>query len=98
AVGARFSADAMRRAQALTWDATAKIAELVRPGMRESEAISAGKALLAALGMERIWHPVQIRFGHNTLRTFGEPSQDDPVLGADDIYSRWSRTIGAPSG
>lgn len=86
AVGAKFSVDAMRRAQALTWEATQKIAELIRPGMRESEALAASKALLASLGMERIWHPVLIRFGHNTLRTFGEPSQDDPVLGADDIY------------
>ena len=86
AVGANFSAEAMRHAQALTWAATEKIAEIIRPGMCESGALSAGKALLASLGMERIWHPVLIRFGHNTLRTFGEQSQDDPILGDDDIY------------
>lgn len=86
AVGARFSADAMRRAQALTWTATEKIAEIIHPGMRESEALSASNKLLASLGMERIWHPVLIRFGHNTLRTFGEQSRDDLILGEDDIY------------
>lgn len=86
AVGAKFSAAAMRRAQALTWEAAEKIAALIKPGMRESEAITASKALLDTLGMDRIWHPVLIRFGKNTLRTFGERSNDDPVLGEDDIY------------
>ncbi|VVE69058.1 (Fe-S)-binding protein [Pandoraea captiosa] len=86
AVGAKFSADAMKRAQALTWDATEKIAAIIRPGMRESEAIAASKALLGTLGMDRIWHPVLVRFGENTLRTFSERSENDPVLGEDDIY------------
>ncbi|VVE88338.1 M24 family metallopeptidase [Pandoraea bronchicola] len=86
AVGAKFSAAAMQRAQALTWEATEKIAALIKPGMRESEAITASKTLLGTLGMDRIWHPVLIRFGENTLRTFSERSDNDPVLGDDDIY------------
>lgn len=86
AVGAAFSAAAMQRAQALTWDAVERIAAMVKPGMRESEAIEATKALLGDLGMERIWHPVKLRFGKNTVLTFSEPSPDDPVLGDDDIY------------
>lgn len=86
AVGAKFSAAAMQRAQALTWDATEKISALIKPGMRESEAIAASKALLGELGMDRIWHPVLIRFGKNTRLTFSERSDDDPVLGDDDIY------------
>ncbi|MEF3067264.1 M24 family metallopeptidase [Pandoraea apista] len=86
AVGAKFSAAAMQRAQALTWEAAEMIAAIVKPGMRESEAIAASKALLETLGMDRIWHPVLIRFGENTLRTFSERSDNDPVLGNDDIY------------
>ncbi|WP_454688706.1 M24 family metallopeptidase [Achromobacter aloeverae] len=86
AVGAAFSAAAMRHAQARTWEATERIAALIRPGMRESEAIAASKEMLAACGMDRIWHPVLIRFGANTLLTFGERPETDPVLGDDDIY------------
>ncbi|MCE4063262.1 M24 family metallopeptidase [Pandoraea sputorum] len=86
AVGTKYSTEAMQRAQALTWEATEKIAAMIKPGMRESEAIAASKTLLGTLGMDRIWHPVLIRFGENTLRTFSERSDNDPVLGDDDIY------------
>ncbi|VVE26889.1 M24 family metallopeptidase [Pandoraea commovens] len=86
AVGTKYSVETMQRAQALTWEATEKIAAMIKPGMRESEAIAASKTLLGTLGMDRIWHPVLIRFGENTLRTFSERSDNDPVLGDDDIY------------
>ncbi|MFK0379052.1 M24 family metallopeptidase [Pandoraea sp. NPDC090278] len=86
AVGTKYSVEAMQRAQALTWEATEKIAAMIKPGMRESEAVAASKTLLGTLGMDRIWHPVLIRFGENTLRTFSERSDNDPVLGDDDIY------------
>jgi hypothetical protein len=54
--------------------------------MRESEARALGQQVLEALGMQRIWHPTHIRFGANTLKTFKQRSDGDPVLGADDIY------------
>ncbi|QGZ58130.1 M24 family metallopeptidase [Paraburkholderia acidiphila] len=86
AVGEKFSADAMEHARVMTWKAIEQIAAAVRPGMRESEATAQSKAILEALGMDRIWHPVLIRFGENTLRIFKERSEGDPVLGADDIF------------
>lgn len=76
----------MAHARAMTWKAVEQIAAAIRPGMRESEANARGKAILQVLGMDRIWHPVLIRFGENTLRTFKEPSEGDPVLGANDIF------------
>jgi Xaa-Pro aminopeptidase len=36
--------------------------------------------------MQRIWHPVLVRFGANTLKIFKEPSEGDPILGEDDLY------------
>ncbi len=45
-----------------------------------------GKRVLAELGMDRIWHPLLIRFGANTLKTFKQRSDGDPVLGDDDIF------------
>jgi Xaa-Pro aminopeptidase len=54
--------------------------------MRESEAQLRGKQILSELGMDRIWHPLLIRFGANTLKTFKQRSDGDPVLGDKDIF------------
>ncbi|HKT96238.1 MAG TPA: M24 family metallopeptidase [Paraburkholderia sp.] len=86
AVGEHFSPDAMEHARVMTWKAVQHIAAAVRPGMRESEANARAKSILQVLGMERIWHPVIVRIGENTLRTFRERSAGDPVLGTNDIF------------
>jgi Xaa-Pro aminopeptidase len=86
AVGEKFSHTAMEYARVMTWKAVEQIAAAIRPGMRESEANLQAKAVLQVLGMDRIWHPVLIRVGENTLRTFKERSGSDPVLGENDIF------------
>jgi Xaa-Pro aminopeptidase len=86
AVGTPFSAAAMEHARVKTWQAVENIAAAIKPGMLESEANAQGRAILQQMGMDRIWHPVLIRFGENTLRTFKERSQSDPALGEHDIF------------
>ncbi|MCU0120892.1 aminopeptidase P family protein [Pseudomonas sp. B2M1-30] len=86
AVGERFVLESMRHAQQLTWKAVDEIARVIKPGMLESEAQAQGKQILAQLGMDRIWHPLLIRFGANTLKTFKQRSDGDPVLGEEDIF------------
>ncbi|MDQ0669776.1 M24 family metallopeptidase [Pseudomonas sp. W2I6] len=86
AVGVAYSIDSMRYAQAMTWRAIEALSKLIRPGMLESEARELGKKVLADLDMQRIWHPLLVRFGANTLKTFKERSDGDPVLGENDIY------------
>ncbi|MFJ3485074.1 M24 family metallopeptidase [Pseudomonas sp. NPDC090202] len=86
AVGAIYDIEAMRHAQAMTWKAIELMAERIKPGMRESEAVALGKQVLAELDSQRIWHPVLVRFGGNTLKTFKQRSDDDPLLGEDDIF------------
>ncbi|KEZ04557.1 (Fe-S)-binding protein [Burkholderia sp. MSh2] len=86
AVGEAFSLDAMQHARTMTWEAVDAIAAGVRPGMRESEANALGLRVLGELGMDRIWHPVLVRFGENTLKKFNERSTGDPVLADDDIF------------
>ncbi|WP_395611031.1 M24 family metallopeptidase [Pseudomonas sp. B22129] len=86
AVGAAYSIDAMRHAQAMTWQAIDNLAQRIRPGMLESEARELGKQLLAELDTQRIWHPLLVRFGANTLKTFKQRSDGDPVLGENDIF------------
>ncbi|MBI0330222.1 M24 family metallopeptidase [Burkholderia plantarii] len=86
AVGEHFSMDAMRHAREMTWRAVEAMRGEVRAGMRESEANARCKTLLGEMGMDRLWHPVLIRFGENTLKTFAERAQTDPVLADDDIF------------
>ncbi|WP_236201975.1 M24 family metallopeptidase [Pseudomonas pseudonitroreducens] len=86
AVGANYALESMQYAQARTWEAVDAIAAAIRPGMTELEAVAIGKQVLADLGMERIWHPLLIRFGANTLKTFKQRSEGNPALGTDDIF------------
>lgn len=86
AVGEAYSIDSMRYAQAQTWRAIEALAARIKPGVSESQARALGKQVLLELDMERIWHPLLVRIGANTLKTFGQRSEGDPVLGDDDIY------------
>jgi Xaa-Pro aminopeptidase len=86
AVGEHYSLDAMQHARTMTWNAVDAIAAEVRPGMAESEANALALRILKDLGMDRIWHPVLVRFGENTLRTFKQRSNGDPVLADNDIF------------
>lgn len=86
AVGETYSIESMKFAQAMTWRAIDELSARIRPGMLESEARALGKQVLVELDMQRIWHPMLIRFGANTLKTFKQPSEGDPALGEEDIY------------
>ncbi|NUT77936.1 aminopeptidase P family protein [Pseudomonas sp. C1C7] len=86
AVGEHYQLETMRYAQQMTWKAIERIAAVITPGMHESEAQLRAKEILAELGMDRIWHPLLVRFGANTLKTFKQRSEGDPVLGEDDIF------------
>jgi Xaa-Pro aminopeptidase len=86
AVGSRFALESMKYARDKTWEVVDRMGQLVQPGMLESEAIAECKKVLSELGMERIWHPILVRFGQNTLKTFKERSDGDPRLNDDDIF------------
>ncbi|MGE8149679.1 M24 family metallopeptidase [Pseudomonas vancouverensis] len=86
AVGERYVLETMRHAQQMTWEAVERIARAMVPGMRESEAQLRGKEILVGMGMDRIWHPLLIRFGANTLKTFKQRSEGDPQLAENDIF------------
>lgn len=86
AVGPSYSLASMQHAQAMTWQAIELLSRRITPGMLESQARELGKQVLQELDMQRIWHPLLVRFGANTLKTFKQRSEGDPVLGEDDIY------------
>lgn len=85
--GAAFDATQLLHVRSLTRDAIARIAASVRPGMLEEQAVEQARDILAEAGMLRGWHDVYVRFGRNTTKTFGAPSEPGVVLGDDDIFS-----------
>lgn len=86
AVGQRFDPALMQRARDLSWAALRGIRERMHPGISEDEARAEAMQVFAGLGMERLWHPVIIRIGPNTTRTYRQPSQPDVRLGENDSY------------
>ncbi|WP_297510024.1 M24 family metallopeptidase [uncultured Caulobacter sp.] len=85
-VGQAFSLDAMIAARDLTFEAVRRIAAGIQPGMTEARAHDHAEAVLAAMGMERLWHKSIIRFGEGTLDTFLALMEPERTLGADDIF------------
>jgi Xaa-Pro aminopeptidase len=86
AVGLAFDPAKMLRARTLSWAALRGIRERMRPGINEEEARQEAAKVFTALGMERLWHPVIIRIGPNTTKTYRERSMPDVRLGENDIY------------
>lgn len=86
AVGPRFDPALMQHAREQSWTALRGIQARMRPGISEDEAHAEAMQVFAQLGMERLWHPVIIRIGPNTTRTYREPSLPDVRLGENDSY------------
>jgi Xaa-Pro aminopeptidase len=86
AVGNRFDPRLMQHARERTWAALQGIRERMRPGISEDEARAEAAEVFQALGMDRLWHPVIIRIGPNTTKTYRERSDASVRLGEHDIY------------
>lgn len=86
AVGQRFDATRMQHARTRSWAALQGIRERMRPGISEDEARTEAAKVFSDLGMERLWHPVIVRIGPNTTKTYRERSLPDVRLGENDIY------------
>ena len=85
-VGKDYSVEKMFKVRGMTRAAINQIAARVKPGMVEEDAVQMAQDILAESGMIRGWHAVYVRFGTNTTKTFGAPSDPGVVLGADDIF------------
>jgi Metallopeptidase family M24 len=85
-VGPTFTTERMLDVRINTRAAIHEIAAAVKPGMVEEDAVDMAKKILAGKKMLRGWHPVYVRFGTNTIKTFGAPSEPGVVLGDNDIF------------
>ncbi len=86
AVGRRFDPVLMQHARKRSWAALHAIAERMRPGISEDEARREALDVFRQLGCQRIWHPVLIRIGTNTTKTYRQKSDPAVRLGEHDSY------------
>lgn len=85
-VGTAYDPDQLLAVRRMTRDAINRIAARVAPGMVEEDAVEMARDLLADMGMVRGWHDVYVRFGANTTKTFGAPSDPGVRLGENDVF------------
>lgn len=81
-----FDRSRLLEARRKTWSCLRAIAESVRPGMLEEDAVAGAERILLEHGAEKNWHRVYVRFGRNTLLPYGTTSVPGITLTAEDIY------------
>lgn len=86
AVGENYDVEMMMTTRAKTQQAITDIAAAVHPGMQEEAAMDLARKVLKDAGMLRGWHGIHVRFGRNTLKPFGVPSEPGVVLQENDIF------------
>jgi Xaa-Pro aminopeptidase len=81
-----FSEDLFFQIRDRTFEAVRRIAEQIQVGMLEEDANQMAIATLQTMGTRQGWHKPYVRFGPNTIKTFGADSDPGIRLGEDDIY------------
>ncbi len=84
--GVRFDPVLAEKAQQKSWESLYQIAAQIKPGMSETEAEKIALSVIRGSGSKKLWHPVHIRFGQNTVKGYREPSEADCLLQEDDIF------------
>ena len=86
AVGKRYDVELMQIARDKSWAALHGIRARMHEGISEDEARLEAGEVFRELGMERLWHPVLIRIGANTTKTYRQKSDPAVRLGENDSY------------
>lgn len=76
----------MLEARRRTIAAVRDIASRVAAGMTEEEGLGLARRTLRAHGFERDWAAPDLRFGVNTVKRYGEPSEPGVALGRNDVW------------
>ncbi len=81
-----FSEELFFQIRDKSFEAVRRIADGIEIGMLEEEANEMAIATLRDMGTRQGWHKPYVRFGSNTIKTFGAESEPGIRLGEDDIY------------
>jgi len=84
--GQGFSIEKFLETRAKAQEALSRIVAQVQVGMLEEDANEMVVATLQEMGSHQAFHKPYIRFGTNTVKTFGADSDPGVLLGEDDIF------------
>ncbi len=84
--GKAFNDTGILAARRLGWEAVHRIASQIKSGMSEEEGQVIARHVLKDLGSNKIWHRPHVRFGTNTLLSYGYASAPDMRLGDNDVF------------
>ena len=85
-VGKRYDPALMQCAREKSWTVLHHIRDRMHPGINEAEAKLVAAEVFGELGVQRVWHPVLIRIGANTTKTWRQKSDPTLRLGEHDSY------------
>lgn len=83
---AYFSVEKFHKTRDKAQEAVSRIVAQVKVGMLEEDANAMVVATLQEMGATGAFHKPYIRFGTNTVKTFGADSDPEIHLGEDDIF------------
>ncbi len=83
---AYFSVEKFLKTREKAQEAVSRIVAQVKVGMLEEDANTMVVATLQEMGSTGSFHTPYIRFGTNTVKTFGADSDPEIFLGEDDIF------------
>ncbi len=86
AVGENFHSTSFEKARTKAWSLLKALAKTAEEGISEEDLKSLTEYKAKALGLEKWWHPIKIRFGVNTSKSFREPSRPDVTLKKEDLF------------
>jgi Xaa-Pro aminopeptidase len=86
ATGAPFNSALQHAAQSRAWEALARAAAMIEPGMDDVDGKAIVDQAIMDSGAQRMWHASQVRFGPNTMLPFGKAPQKPHVLQPDDMF------------
>jgi Xaa-Pro aminopeptidase len=86
ATGSAFDPSLQRSAQHRAWETLAIAAAMIEPGMDDIDGKAIVDQAIMDSGAERLWHASQVRFGPNTMLSFGTPPDSPHVLESGDMF------------
>jgi Xaa-Pro aminopeptidase len=86
ATGTAFDPSKQHAAQRKAWETLAIAAAMMEPGMDDVDGKAIVDQAIMDSGAERLWHASQVRFGPNTMLSFGTIPEMPHVLRANDVF------------
>lgn len=84
--GPQFNLEKYLAARLETIKVIEELSKTIKCGDDESSIQQLVKEKFIVMGVDQFWHPIKIRVGKNTIKTFSEKSEDGIKLGETDIY------------